>query len=231
MSESPTNPDQGGGVATERRIGWDALAAIIASLVGLLALVVAGYTAYIQRQQVSAQVWPHLHIGNSSFPPAIYVQNQGVGPAIVRSVEVLVDGKPQPDWDHVFAAVGMPGNINTVGPTMDGYVLTPGYKMEWVNFEFSRDQYQSLKDSMIATAAGGSSSPASSAPASYEMLEGRQRVLFRQFLDGAKRSRLQVRICYCSTLGDCKLAMWAVGQRTQQSPECGAVPEADWFRG
>ncbi|MGH8155426.1 MAG: hypothetical protein ACREP0_09375 [Rhodanobacteraceae bacterium] len=63
MSEPSRNHDDPRGAATKRGIRWDAMAAIIASLVGLLALIVAGYTAYIQRQQVRAQVWPYLQMG------------------------------------------------------------------------------------------------------------------------------------------------------------------------
>ena len=230
MAEPLPNPDEKVSVATERRIRWDALAAIIAALIGLLALCVSGYTAYIQRQQVSAQVWPHLRIGSSTFPPSIYVMNQGVGPAIVHSVEVLVDGKPQPDWEHVFAAVGMHGDINTQGPAMGGYVLTPGQVVNWVNFEFTRDQYQSFLDA-IKAAPVGSAQPTPSAPEiSYELFEGKQRVLFRKFMDGAQRTQLQVRICYCSTLGDCKLATWAADLREQQTQACKAVPKADQIR-
>jgi hypothetical protein len=215
---------------TERGIRLDALAAIIASLVGLLALIVAGYTDYIQRQQVRARVWPHLHIGQSTFPPSIYVENQGVGPAIVRSVEVLVDGKPQLDWDQVFAAVGMHGDINTQGPSMGGYVLTPGHVTNWLNFEFTREQYQSFEDALRVTASGNSRQNSPAPEIDYGSFEGKQRVLFNQFLDGAKRSRLQVRICYCSSLGDCELAIWAVGLREQQAQQCAALPESEQFQ-
>src|SRR3569833_993373 len=45
---------------------WDALAAVIASFIGLLALAVSGYTAYVQREQLRAQVWPRLEIDYSS---------------------------------------------------------------------------------------------------------------------------------------------------------------------
>lgn len=65
-----------------REIRWDAAAAIIASLVGLLALMIAGYTAYIQRQQVSAQVWPYLMWANSDNGMDYLWINKGVGPAM-----------------------------------------------------------------------------------------------------------------------------------------------------
>jgi hypothetical protein len=87
---------------------WDALAALIAALIGVFALLVSGYTAYVQRQQVRAQVWPHLLVGNYDPEHAIGVLNKGVGPAIVRSVQVFVDGKPQRTWKQVFEALGLP---------------------------------------------------------------------------------------------------------------------------
>jgi hypothetical protein len=230
VPDSLPGPEQRVAAPAERGVRLDALAAIIASLVGLLALIVAGYTAYIQRQQVRAQVWPHLHIGQSTFPPSIFVENQGVGPAIVKSVEVLVDGKPQSDWDHVFAAVGMHGDINTQGPSMGGYVLTPGHMASWLNFEFTREQYQSFADALKVMASDNSGQTSSALETDYGSFEGKQRVLFNQFLDAAKRSRLQVRICYCSSLGDCELITWAVGLREERTQECNAVTEAEQFR-
>lgn len=92
----------------KRPRNWDALAAVLAAGIGLLALVVSGYTAYIQRQQVRAQVWPYLIAGNDDGNDSIFVYNKGVGPAIVKSAQVFIDGKPQPDWAHVLSALGLP---------------------------------------------------------------------------------------------------------------------------
>src|SRR6185312_15580863 len=75
-----------------QRREWDGVAAVIAAFVGLLALCVSGYTAYLQRQQVRAQVWPYLETGISSSKRGVSLSNKGVGPAIIRSAQVLVDG-------------------------------------------------------------------------------------------------------------------------------------------
>ncbi|PYI74927.1 MAG: hypothetical protein DMF04_11625 [Verrucomicrobia bacterium] len=40
--------------------------AVIATLVGFCALCVSGYTAYMQRQQVRAAVWPILQFDHSN---------------------------------------------------------------------------------------------------------------------------------------------------------------------
>ena len=42
--------------------------AVIATFVGFLALCVSGYTAYVQRQQVRAAVWPILEFDSSNAP-------------------------------------------------------------------------------------------------------------------------------------------------------------------
>ena len=55
---------------------WDGVAAIVAALIGFLALLVSGYTAYIQRQQVRAQVWPYLLIGYADFDRSIIDPNR-----------------------------------------------------------------------------------------------------------------------------------------------------------
>lgn len=68
------------------KVTWDAVAAIIAAFVGLLALVVGGYTAYVQHQGVQteikgvrAQVWPYPEIGESGTGPGGAGNDTGAG--------------------------------------------------------------------------------------------------------------------------------------------------------
>ena len=76
--------------------------AVVATFVGFLALCVSGYTAYMQRQQVRAAVWPILEFDSSNGPEIHFtVSNKGVGPAIIRHVVVKVDDKPVKNWDEV----------------------------------------------------------------------------------------------------------------------------------
>jgi len=73
--------------------------AVIATLVGFCALCVSGYTAYMQRQQVRAMVWPILEFVSSNDPNIhLSLANKGVGPAIIRHVTVRVDNQPVSDW-------------------------------------------------------------------------------------------------------------------------------------
>jgi hypothetical protein len=151
MSERATQNE-----STERRaIPWDAVAAIIASLVGFLALLVAGYTAYIQRytaeiqkKQVQAQVWPWLAAGNNDNEDSIEVVNKGVGPAIVRTAQVFVDGKPQTDWRHVLEALGtVPRRYSQ--STLNPNVLAPGEKVTVIRFA-DKDDYARFRSAAVA---------------------------------------------------------------------------------
>ena len=121
------------------RRNWDGLAAVIAALVGLLALVLSGYTAYIQRQQVRAQVWPYLEPGISGSKRELIVVNKGVGPALVRSVRVYVDGKPQRNWDAVYAALGLKFEHRPPYSTLNSIALSAGERLDQVLFQSAED--------------------------------------------------------------------------------------------
>lgn len=139
---------------SRRGIKWDAAAAIVASLVGFLALLVAGYTAYVQRytaeiqtKQVQAQVWPYLIAGNDDLSQSLTVDNKGVGPAIVRSVRVRFNGKPQRDWNGVMVALGMPPH-HFVQTTVNQDVLSPGEHLQMIRFQ-DKDLWQRFHDAAL----------------------------------------------------------------------------------
>jgi hypothetical protein len=119
------------GTAAGAKRDWDAFAAVIATFVGLLALLVSGYTAHIQRQQVRAQVWPYVLVGNDDPKQAIEVLNKGVGPALMRGVQLWIDGRPQRNWDAALQTLDIPphGYQNS---TLNGNVLSPGEQVTWI---------------------------------------------------------------------------------------------------
>jgi hypothetical protein len=123
---------------------WDSIAAIVAALIGLMALAVSGYTAYIQRQQVRAQVWPYLLVGNYDPESAMKVLNKGVGPALVRSVRMFVDDKPQADWKHVLAALDIPNDGLQIS-TLSNNVLSAGESMTMIKLA-DADTYKRFRD-------------------------------------------------------------------------------------
>lgn len=146
MSDTPPNPNEStpGMKKIRREIRYDAVAAVIASLVGMLALAVAGYTAYIQRQQVRAQVWPYLMWANSDNGMDYLWINKGVGPAIIKSAVVLVDGKPQRDWPTVMHSL----QVDPHGygqSTFNHNVISAGETLEWVKFQ-DHDHFKAFRD-------------------------------------------------------------------------------------
>ena len=112
--------------AAKRGRDWDAYAAVIASFIGLLALAVSGYTAYVQRQQLRAQVWPHLQLWTSNVNLGFYVTNQGTGPARVTAVRVTVDGAPVKTWADVKKAAGFTDEERLTMSTLSDSVLPSG---------------------------------------------------------------------------------------------------------
>lgn len=81
MIDTHSAADIIGAVPEEKQTrGASRYEAVIATLIGLLAVCVSAYTAYMQRQQVRA-VWPILEFGYSNHPDIHFtLANKGVGP-------------------------------------------------------------------------------------------------------------------------------------------------------
>lgn len=122
-----------------RRRDWNGVSAVIAALIGLLALCVSGYTAWLQRQQVRAQVWPYIETGWSQSGRYVLLANKGVGPARIETIQMFVDGKPYKDWSSIFAALGLKFDPMPPYSTVHGIVISPGTLVQQLAF---RDEEQ-----------------------------------------------------------------------------------------
>jgi hypothetical protein len=127
---------------------WDAYAAVIASFVGLLALVVSGYTALLQRQQLQATVWPKLSLANSNILLKLYLSNEGLGPALIKAVRVTVDNKPMRTWDDVVRAFGYGERASIAFSSISGRVIPADKDLEIAlpRNEESRPMFRELLD-------------------------------------------------------------------------------------
>jgi hypothetical protein len=110
-----------------RSIPWAALAS---GFTAALALAVSTYNVYLQRQQIRAQVWPRLewsysNVGGFSFQ----LHNSGVGPAVLKSVRIDVDGKPVATWPDALARLGSIRSDYRMGQ-LSSRVLSPGASIE-----------------------------------------------------------------------------------------------------
>lgn len=90
----------------------DRIMSVSAIVAAIAAVLVAAYEARINREYQRISVWPRLQQANSYVPGEPYlriVTNVGVGPALIRSVEVSVDGKICRTWrDVTLAMIGKP---------------------------------------------------------------------------------------------------------------------------
>jgi hypothetical protein len=81
--------------------------ALAALIVSISAMVVGIYEAALQRAHDRAEVWPHLELATFTNPQGatVTLENGGLGPAIIKSVLVTVDGKRRRDWPDVLQAL------------------------------------------------------------------------------------------------------------------------------
>jgi hypothetical protein len=107
----------------------DRIMSVSAIVAAIAAVLVAAYEARINREYQRISVWPRLQQSNSLTAGEPYlrtVTNVGVGPALIRSVEVSVDGVLCRTWREVGQALigkPMPGSVSTTFRA--GAVLLP----------------------------------------------------------------------------------------------------------
>ena len=101
---------------------------------------------------VEANSLPYLQLNGSDVSPtgepriSLYVANQGVGPAQIRTAEMLVDNKPQPDFAAVLrACCGDPRKFsNPVTSTLLGDMIRPGERVNYLELRATRQNLASL---------------------------------------------------------------------------------------
>ena len=114
-----------------------------ATMIAIIALATAVYQARLSREQAKASIWPYLVQGNSSNDGySRIVQNVGLGPALIRGFEVLVDGRPTRDWAEVAAKLGIHPTWRGKRSTTlrAGLVVPTGALIEILNLPDTADQ-------------------------------------------------------------------------------------------
>lgn len=89
----------------------------------------------MQRQQLRAQVWPHLTLAYSTVERSFYAINQGTGPARITAMRVTVDGVTVKEWAAVEKAAGLLDGEGFVKSWLSKVVLSPGkdFPILWPN--------------------------------------------------------------------------------------------------
>lgn len=185
------------------RVLLDRALSASAGVVALSALAVSMYQAYISRQQLRMSAWPYVVQSNTGADGYTrIVQNVGLGPALVRSMRVEVDGRPVHEWGE-FLIAGM--RIDSA--TLVSRLKTSGF---WTS---------SVRPGMVLLPGTDTKLAHSSDTTFAESLR-------RVFTD---ERRVRVRICYCSLYDDCWISD-SRALEPQKVRECPTADPALEFR-
>jgi hypothetical protein len=183
-------------VATRRRDPefWIAIGALAVSAIAMLSSVLQ-FT--VQRSQERASAWPYLNLAPaySAESFTFVVQNKGMGPALVRRVEVFLDDRPVDGWPGVLDGLYGKGHAygwDRIGATdVQDRVFAPGERIEAFRIPWSTT-------------------------------DGEDDPRVREGFGNA--SRFTVRVCYCSVLGDCWITREGIDHAPVDTCPAGPLP-------
>jgi hypothetical protein len=128
----------------------DRMFSIIATVVSVSTLSLSFYQSRLNRQQAYASVWPYLIVSNSDLRTdpkiprySVIVQNKGVGPAIIDSVEITYNGRPMGNQDQLMAAATPPKDtvtVSTYTTVVPDIVIPAGETVNWMVFEGGKNR-------------------------------------------------------------------------------------------
>jgi hypothetical protein len=164
----------------EKRFRLDFLIALGALLISSVAALASIYQSRIIAQQFSATVWPYVSLDTTNSPSLLEldVRNDGLGPAIIHSVDITYDGKPQASLEALFAFLARDTRFRTA-----------------IRAALRAGQKVSLTTS---TPAAGTVIAANT---QHTIIRIDGAVLVQHFRPGVERFGLS--LCYCSLTGAC----------------------------
>ena len=83
------------------------LGTLLALVISVSALFVSIYEANLMKAQQKAMVWPHLVVDKmyNSDGFSFIARNNGIGPALVKSIEYRYDGEPKRNYSELMKAI------------------------------------------------------------------------------------------------------------------------------
>lgn len=102
----------------DRLLRFESVIAICALLISALTGATIIYQTRILQNQYAAAIWPYLSVDTSVTDPRhvkVDVTNDGLGPALIRSAQLFVDGRRVPSWESFTSllARGLPRGAAT----------------------------------------------------------------------------------------------------------------------
>lgn len=124
-------------------MGWlEYVIGAAAVLISAISLQVALNANQTEERLLAASTWPHVQYGTGNRLPddvssiTFNLHNAGVGPARIKSVQVLHDGKPMPDAATLLrACCGATGERVPTVTSHPERVLVPGEEMTFLRYD------------------------------------------------------------------------------------------------
>lgn len=100
----------------DRALRLDFFVAIAALLISALTAGALLYQTRVVAQQYAATIWPYLDVSSTyrRGSETIEVVNDGLGPALIRSAQLSVDGKKVPSWNEYLLALASEPKIRKI---------------------------------------------------------------------------------------------------------------------
>jgi hypothetical protein len=170
----------------EKAFRLDFFIAIAALLVSVLTSATLLYQTRIIGQQYAATIWPYLNTDTTAGPNGleIAVVNDGLGPALIESAQLSIDGRPVPSWGVYFARL-------STDPVVHAFMAN------------LRALSQAGKLPPDAHTSTGSLVPGDSIRAGDKMTLLRMQDLPNVPLAAIQHHTLAIDVCYCSLNGSC----------------------------
>ena len=118
---------------------WQTILSVVGIFIAVLALYAALTESEAIRKQTSAAVWPYIQVTVTDYDVGedagftLTFTNTGVGPALIRSVRVMVNGQAMSDWAQVVEYLGGTLDKHVGRTTISNRVLSPGHKINLVS--------------------------------------------------------------------------------------------------
>ena len=199
----------------ERAFRLDFFIAIAALVVSALTAGVLVYQTRIVADQYAATIWPYLDVSSTYSPSGeiLEVVNDGLGPALIRSAQLSVDGKGVSSWNDYLLALASEPDVRKI-------------------FLRTRAAYLSgLPTAMIISTSSIGPSTIICSGESLSLLKlslgSRAPAAMQELL----RHQLTIDLCYCSLNGSCWFSRATPGREesgaAQPVSHCSAAAAID----
>lgn len=122
------------------RLRFETVGSIMAIVVGVAALFISWDQGKVMREEVRASVWPALQVdgfvstSGEAMSMGLNIQNAGVGPALIRTIQLRYRGELVRDLDELTAL--FPDGADRSTNTLSGRILAAGDRVRPFEFRF-----------------------------------------------------------------------------------------------